>query len=272
MVWASASAAARINSLRELIERIRIGAMPLARDHAERALGALEERTPESAAILKAAPAVVLEAAGRVLAASDFVADTLARDAALLPLLLARPPDFAGALPLSDFVSAERDEAQFMAGLRRWRRAELARIAWRDLAGWAGLPETLLELSNAADTAIRAAQEFAWRQLSDRHGLPATEDPDAQRLVVIAMGKLGGQELNFSSDVDLIFLFDAHGETARSPAADARGILSAPRAAVDTLPRRAQRRGACVSRRHAAAPLRRQRPAGRQYRGVRGLS
>ena len=73
--------------------------------------------------------------------------------------------------------------------------------------------ETLLDLSNAADTAIRAAHDFAWRQLVERHGAPQADDPEAQRLIVIAMGKLGGQELNFSSDVDLIFLFADHGET-----------------------------------------------------------
>ena len=80
-----------------------------------------------------------------------------------------------------------------MDELRRWRRAELARIAWRDLAGWASLAETILDLSNAADTAIRAAHDFAWRQLIERHGAPAADDTEAQRLMVIAMGKLGGR-------------------------------------------------------------------------------
>ena len=147
-------------------------------------------------------------------ASSDFVADALVRDEQLLPLLLARSSQqFAGPLALQITGWVDGDESKFMADLRRWRRAELTRIAWRDLAGWASLAQTLAELSHAADTAIRASQEFAWRQLTERYGAPAAADPEAQRLVVIAMGKLGGQELNFSSDVDLIFLFDAHGET-----------------------------------------------------------
>ena len=188
--------------------------MALTRQFAEHALTVLEERAPESATILKSAPAEIQTGIHRAFAASDFVLDALARDEQLLPLLLARSSQqLAGALPVPISGSIAADETQFMAQLRRWRRGELTRIAWRDLAGWASLAGTLLDLSNAADTAIRAAQEFAWRQLTDRHGLPAAEDPDAQRLVVIAMGKLGGQELNFSSDVDLIFLFDAHGET-----------------------------------------------------------
>ncbi len=174
----------------------------------------LEERAPACAALLKNAPAEVLQEARRVLAASDFVVDALARDEQLLPQLLAHSAQPL-AVPFSPDTAAlgSGDESQFMADLRRWRRAELARIAWRDLAGRASLAETLTELSNAADTAIRASQEFAWRLLTERYGPPAAEDPEAQRLVIIAMGKLGGQELNFSSDVDLVFLFDAHGET-----------------------------------------------------------
>ncbi|HEV7432185.1 MAG TPA: bifunctional [glutamate--ammonia ligase]-adenylyl-L-tyrosine phosphorylase/[glutamate--ammonia-ligase] adenylyltransferase, partial [Steroidobacteraceae bacterium] len=191
--------------------------MTLANDQAERALQGLEERAPLCAAHLKNAPAEVLQAGRRVLASSDFVLDALARDEHLLPRLIERSSEqFAGAFPAQSAVSMDGDESQFMAELRRWRRAELTRIAWRDLAGWASLAQTLTDLSNAADTAIRAAQEFAWRQLTERHGLPATDNPEAQRLIVIAMGKLGGQELNFSSDIDLIFLFDAHGETTGS--------------------------------------------------------
>ena len=191
--------------------------MPPAENHSDRALQALEERAPESAALLKRAPAEMRLAATRVFACSDFVVDALARDQQLLPLLLAQASQqLTDALPAPGAGPQAADESQFMAELRRWRRAELTRIAWRDLAGWASLPETLLELSNAADAAIRAAQEFAWRQLTGRYGPPAAADPEAQRLVIVAMGKLGGQELNFSSDVDLVFLFDAHGETTGS--------------------------------------------------------
>jgi glutamate-ammonia-ligase adenylyltransferase len=177
---------------------------------AAQAFATLEERAPAAAAGLKNAPPEFLLAAHRVLAASDFVGDALARDEQLLPALRMQAGQHCAApLPLP----AATDEAEFMATLRRWRRAELARIAWRDLAGWASLPDTLLQLSNAADLAIQAAEAFAWRQLCERHGPPESPDPEAQRLVVIAMGKLGGQELNFSSDIDLIFLFGAQGET-----------------------------------------------------------
>jgi glutamate-ammonia-ligase adenylyltransferase len=184
--------------------------MSRADDLAERALTTLHERSPGTAALLQAASPDLQGTARQVLAASDFVIDALARDEQLLPQLLALPPRLMGALPLPPF----HEEAAFMTGLRRWRRAELTRIAWRDLAGWATLPETLRDLSQAADCAIRTAAELAGRQLAARHGAPAGAGADEQGFIIIAMGKLGGRELNFSSDVDLVFLFGAHGETA----------------------------------------------------------
>ena len=97
--------------------------------------------------------------------------------------------------------------------LRKWRRREMVRIAWRDLAGWAHLEETLADLTSFADAAIRIACEFARRPLVARYGEPCSEGGDIQPLVTVAMGKLGGGELNFSSDVDLVLLFPEHGET-----------------------------------------------------------
>ncbi len=89
----------------------------------------------------------------------------------------------------------------------------MARIAWRDLAGWADLTETLADLSAFADTAIELAVAYARRGLVRLYGEPRSAEGVAQPLVILAMGKLGGEELNFSSDVDLVFLFPEHGET-----------------------------------------------------------
>jgi [glutamine synthetase] adenylyltransferase / [glutamine synthetase]-adenylyl-L-tyrosine phosphorylase len=97
--------------------------------------------------------------------------------------------------------------------LRHWRRRELTRIAWRDLAGWADLAETLHDLSAFADAAIAAALAQARAALVERYGEPRSPGAVLQPLVVIGMGKLGGGELNFSSDVDLVLLFPEHGET-----------------------------------------------------------
>jgi glutamate-ammonia-ligase adenylyltransferase len=158
-------------------------------------------------------------ACGGVFAASRFVADAAARDPALLPGLAAsgelgrpRAPGEVAALAAS-IAAAPGDEAGFMDALRRLRRRELVRIAWRDLAGTAPLAETLEELSALADAAITAALGFATGALAARYGRPRSAGGEPQELVVVGMGKLGGRELNFSSDVDLVFLYPESGET-----------------------------------------------------------
>ena len=89
----------------------------------------------------------------------------------------------------------------------------MVRIAWRALAGWAEVEETLADLSDFADTAIRVALAHARQTLTARYGEPRSGAGAVQPLIVVAMGKLGGRELNFSSDVDLVLLFPEHGET-----------------------------------------------------------
>ena len=98
-----------------------------------------------------------------------------------------------------------------MASLRRFKYREFLRITVRDLVGHAGLSETTLELSNLADASLEAALRAGMRELDRRHGQPQYEAPGMRLarcpFTVIAMGKLGGQELNFSSDIDIMFLY-----------------------------------------------------------------
>jgi glutamate-ammonia-ligase adenylyltransferase len=113
------------------------------------------------------------------------------------------------------------DEAQFMASLRALRHAHSVRIAWRDIAGWATLDETLRDLSDLADACIRAAYDYAFAMMTSRYGVPRGRDSgDAQSLMILAMGKLGGRELNFSSDIDLVLLYPEEGETDGARQAD----------------------------------------------------
>jgi len=190
-------------------------------------LAALLERSLEelasndaARAALAAAPPAIRAAMRPVFATSDFVARSCARDPQLLAALIASgdllrplaPAEFA-ARAASIAGASECTEAQLSAALRRWRRAELTRIAWRDLAGWAELPETLAELTAFADAAIDTAVRHGRGELTRRYGEPRAPRGAPQPLVVVAMGKLGGGELNFSSDVDLVLLFPEHGET-----------------------------------------------------------
>ncbi len=116
-----------------------------------------------------------------------------------------------------------RDEAAFMRALREFRMAQMARIAARDLTGQAPLAETLAAVSELADAACGAALAFAERALQKAHGTPRSEAGGRVAGYVLGMGKLGGRELNFSSDIDLIFGYTADGETdGKQPIANAQ--------------------------------------------------
>jgi glutamate-ammonia-ligase adenylyltransferase len=154
-----------------------------------------------------------------VFACSDFVADSCRKDPTLLPWLAsgqwlhAAPYEAELEADLARDLDPAGDDAHFMAVLRRFRRRQLARIAWRDLAQLADVETVLAELSLLADVCIRAACRRAGAVLESRHGVPRGADGTPLELLVLGMGKLGGGELNFSSDIDLVFLFPEHGET-----------------------------------------------------------
>jgi glutamate-ammonia-ligase adenylyltransferase len=90
----------------------------------------------------------------------------------------------------------------------------MVRMLWREAAQLATVEDTFVELSGLADCCVRAAVAFATAALQPKYGLPiGQESGDEQSLVVLAMGKLGGNELNLSSDIDLIFAYPEAGET-----------------------------------------------------------
>ena len=146
----------------------------------------------------------------RVWACSEFVAQACIRDPSLLSGLLE-----SGDL-LADYQADEhprklerclggvRDEASLGRVLREYRLREMLRIAWRDLAGWAPLGEVLGDLSSLADASINGALGLLGKWASTQPGVPKKISP---ALVVLGMGKLGAHELNFSSDIDLIFAY-----------------------------------------------------------------
>src|SRR6185437_10482553 len=182
--------------------------------HLQRQRDALESASPGR---LDSLPPPIRESLPRVFAASDFVAQACARDGDLLPDLIGRfglaqrsePGGYAARAHAASAASA----SDVLAALRLWRRREMVRIAWRALAGWAEVEETLADLSDFADAAIAVAAEQARQALVARYGEPRSALGAPQPLVIVAMGKLGGRELNFSSDVDLMLLFPEHGET-----------------------------------------------------------
>jgi len=104
----------------------------------------------------------------------------------------------------------------------RFRRRQLLRILIRDVLGLGTLPEITGELTALADTIVETAYARIRHQLVAEHGVPQTRSRQESHFAVIALGKMGGNELNYSSDIDLMFLYYANGETRGG----ARGSIS----------------------------------------------
>jgi glutamate-ammonia-ligase adenylyltransferase len=105
------------------------------------------------------------------------------------------------------------DEDNLKPALRRLKRRGLARIAGRDLRGVADLAEVVESMTLLADSAVAAALDVTESALVARYGEPRNAAGERQRLIVVGMGKLGGRELNVSSDIDLIFVYPEDGDT-----------------------------------------------------------
>ncbi len=110
---------------------------------------------------------------------------------------------------ISDAIDSEKT---LMKVLRQFRTREMVRIAWRDLSGWSELDETLKDLSQLAEVCIQFALGYLYNQACESKGTPIAEDGTAINIVVLGMGKLGAWELNYSSDIDLIFAYKEDGE------------------------------------------------------------
>ena len=152
----------------------------------------------------------------RVVAASEFVASALIQDPQSLQWFCqhdARTAYDANAGYEAQASSAPTIE-QAQSILREWRRRAMLRIAWRDVAGTAPVTETLQAVSDLADATIRAAALAAQLHLLPIFGKPHSSKESSSPFIILGMGKLGGRELNFSSDIDLVFLSAEAGETA----------------------------------------------------------
>ncbi len=122
---------------------------------------------------------------------------------------------------LDEFAAApEQSECDIPTLLARFKRREYLRIALRDVLRLATLGEITLELSALADAIVQYALDRAQSELAARYGTPMLEAESAPgagpaecTTAVLSLGKLGGNELNYSSDIDLIFLYRGNGET-----------------------------------------------------------
>jgi glutamate-ammonia-ligase adenylyltransferase len=111
--------------------------------------------------------------------------------------------------------SALRPGLPLPVDLAKFRRRQILRIMIRDVMGLATLPEITGELTAVADVLVEVAYERIHRDLVSQYGQPRSEDrSEESHFAVIALGKMGAEELNYSSDIDLMFLYSANGQTA----------------------------------------------------------
>jgi len=172
--------------------------------------------------------AIDLSLLGKIWACSEFVALTMIRHPQLwFELLSCNSLNHSLSLEQYQLQLSQRfekmvslNDVELMRQLRLFRQQHMLRIAWRDLAGLASTTETLCNLTDLAECCIDSTLELLYQEQCKQLGIPLNSEGEQQRLVVLGMGKLGGCELNFSSDIDLIFAYEEEGEVS-----GARGAL-----------------------------------------------
>ena len=159
-----------------------------------------------------------LERLRRVAVASDFALDVLQQQPDLLDTLLRTDGDAAVPPPRLE----PHAQADWPVQLRRYRRAASTRLVWRDVLGLDTVQDTLAGSTALAETCLALALDALETLFAQRHGRVLDGEGRPVRLVVFGLGKLGGGELNFSSDIDLVYGFESGGESdgARALAAE----------------------------------------------------
>src|SRR5207237_5802059 len=146
-------------------------------------------------------------------ALSRFAARVLNARPELAAELAAPQPVTRAEMSVALAGAAGEAEGAFRRRLRRLRTRVFLRVMARDLVAQAPLEEVCGTMSDLAEVAIASALEHANARLRTAHGTPRSAHGEPQQLIVVAMGKLGGRELNVSSDIDLVFLYPEEGET-----------------------------------------------------------
>ncbi|MDJ0906090.1 MAG: bifunctional [glutamate--ammonia ligase]-adenylyl-L-tyrosine phosphorylase/[glutamate--ammonia-ligase] adenylyltransferase [Woeseiaceae bacterium] len=153
----------------------------------------------------------------RLVACSEFAAGVVLRDWDWFVThcdAFCEPPDRRALQEfVADVATSIDDMDTAKARIRRFRHRWMLHLLWREVSGQARLEETLALTSELADGLLDAAARFGERQMHDRYGVVRNAANEPVSLVILGMGKLGGHELNFSSDIDLIFVYPDAGDS-----------------------------------------------------------
>ncbi|HIF4732638.1 TPA: bifunctional [glutamate--ammonia ligase]-adenylyl-L-tyrosine phosphorylase/[glutamate--ammonia-ligase] adenylyltransferase [Citrobacter amalonaticus] len=168
----------------------------------------IAEQLPESASGVQAKS---------VLTFSDFVQDSVIAHPHWLAELESAPPQADEWQQYGEWLQTAlatvNDEAALMHELRLFRRRVMVRIAWAQALSLVDDTDILQQLSHLAETLIVSARDWLYDACCREWGTPCSQEGIPQPLLILGMGKLGGGELNFSSDIDLIFAWPEHGST-----------------------------------------------------------
>ncbi len=172
---------------------------------------------PHEMIVLLAESARTTEILVQLFSTSQHLCELMTRDPSLLDWLRSgaeRRDRDAMIFDLWAELATAANESEQRLVLRRFRQRETLRIGYNDIIRGLPLELTTLDLSVLADACVEAAYRLAREHVEARHGVPSGRDGHPASFVVLALGKLGGQELNYSSDIDLIFLYDVEGQTS----------------------------------------------------------
>jgi glutamate-ammonia-ligase adenylyltransferase len=166
-----------------------------------------------------------LKSAGEVLinlitvfSLSEQLRNQLLQDPEILQLLLrvenhtSDCPGFANAI-LDSIEPFQKDATKIIAKLQRWKNQQLARIAYAELIFQPRLEIVTQQITNLCESIIGATIEYLLRLYENRWGIPRRSDGEKSRFVAIAMGKLGGGEMSYSNDIQLLCVYDEDGKT-----------------------------------------------------------
>ena len=153
----------------------------------------------------------------QIFSTSQYLSDLLVRDPESFDLLrVTEGQPVARDVLVAEICSEAAvltDERAVMTLLRRYKHRETLRIAYGDIVRKQPLETVTQQIAYLADAICQAALETAWRGLQQKRGVPRRGDGQRARFVVLGLGKLGGVELNYSSDIDLVFISEGDGRT-----------------------------------------------------------
>ena len=161
-----------------------------------------------------------LEVLTRVCGTSLYLADMLIAspelfDLLTVPTLVEHSKTLAEKQKEALQIVAAAPKERMLSMLRQYKNDEVWRIALRNILGNATLPTTTEELSDLAEAVLQAIYPETEAEMREAHGTPLAPDGTPVTFAIIAMGKFGGRELNFSSDLDVMYVYSADGETTQ---------------------------------------------------------